>query len=194
MSRPTCQRGVTLIEVMVALVVIAIGALSLTGLQLVSKRNTLDAAQHSHAAALAHDLFERVRGNSSIEGLTGFIQLAAGGLGGGTQANGAQCSVDAPCDARALASSHLREWEAALDGAAEQIGDEEVGGLLDGRACFEGPGVPGRGIYTLTIVWRGGLALPEDADAPACGAALGIYGENNELRRILQVQTYLAQR
>lgn len=192
MRRMACQRGATLIEVLVALVIVAFGVLALTALQVVSKRNTLDAAQHSDAAFLAHNLLERLRGNASTPALAAYLAAAAGGLGNGANANGPVCSKAAPCTPQQLAQRDLDQWEQLLDGLQEQLGKDITGGLDDGRACLEGPPGGGSGLYTVTLVWRGGVSLPDSVDEPDCGRDLGLYGDNNTLRRTLRVQTFIA--
>jgi type IV pilus assembly protein PilV len=198
------QQGVTLVEVLVALVIVAVGVLALTALQVVSKRNTLDAAMHSDAASLAHNLLERMRGNASIDALDRYRNLAALGLGNGQMVDQPVCTAAEPCSPQQLAGHDLREWEALLDGRQERIGAVDdgdfTGGLDDGRACLTGPNGGGSGFYTLTIAWRGGIAIPtdpidpDDPDGPDCGRGLGLYGDNDELRRSLQLQTFIAAR
>lgn len=60
------QRGFTLIEVMVAVVVLAIGLLGLAGLQATSLRFNDSAYQRSQATALAYDMADRIRTNRSV--------------------------------------------------------------------------------------------------------------------------------
>lgn len=192
MRGPSPQRGATLVEVLVALVVVALGVLSLTALQLVGKRNTLDAAQHGDAALLANNLLERMRGNASTAALSAYLNAASVGLGNGAQAGAPACSKAVPCTAAQLAQHDLEQWERLLDGLQEQLGEDITGGLDDGRACLQGPAGGGTGLYTLTLVWRGGVAIPDSVEEPACGRDLGLYGDNNELRRTLRVQTFIA--
>lgn len=57
------QRGVSLIEVLVAIVVLSLGVLAMAGLQLSSLRTSTSALHRSHAATLAADMAERIRAN-----------------------------------------------------------------------------------------------------------------------------------
>jgi type IV pilus assembly protein PilV len=63
------QRGATLIEVLVAVVVLAIGLLGLAGLQATSVQSNFSAYQRSQASLLASDLADRMRANRT-EALT----------------------------------------------------------------------------------------------------------------------------
>lgn len=60
---PLRVRGVGLIEVMVALVVLSIGLLGVANLQLSGLRMTQEAYFHSQAAVLAQDIIDRMRAN-----------------------------------------------------------------------------------------------------------------------------------
>lgn len=56
-------QGFTLIEVLVALLVLSIGLLGVAGLQLASLRDSQDAYMRSQASILAMDITERMRAN-----------------------------------------------------------------------------------------------------------------------------------
>lgn len=60
---PSRVRGVGLVEVMVALVVLSIGLLGVANLQLSGLRMTQEAYFHSQAAVLAQDIIDRMRAN-----------------------------------------------------------------------------------------------------------------------------------
>jgi type IV pilus assembly protein PilV len=57
------QRGVSLIESLVALLVLALGVLGLLGFQLRTMIDNQNANQVAHAARLADELFERIKAN-----------------------------------------------------------------------------------------------------------------------------------
>jgi len=46
------------------------------------------------------------------------------------------------------------------------------------------------GIYTVAIAWRGKAAL-SNPTASTCGSATGLYGANNEYRRLLVFSTFI---
>lgn len=56
-------RGYSLTELLVAIVVIAVGALGVAGLQLASSKNSRGALERTIAAILADDMIERMRAN-----------------------------------------------------------------------------------------------------------------------------------
>ena len=62
------QRGLTLIEVMVAQVLVALGLLGAAGLQLRSAQGTDSARMVSQAAFIAHGMQERARSKRGVNG------------------------------------------------------------------------------------------------------------------------------
>lgn len=62
-TRSFDQRGMTLVEVLVTLVIISIGLLGVAALQLTSLRNNYDSYVRSQAAVLAGDILDRMRAN-----------------------------------------------------------------------------------------------------------------------------------
>lgn len=63
MGRGLHQRGVSLIEVLVAIFVLSLGVLAMAGLQLSSMRTSQGALLRSQAATLATDMADRMRAN-----------------------------------------------------------------------------------------------------------------------------------
>lgn len=67
MNHPPLNRqriaGLTLVEILIALLVISIGLLGVAGLHAMSLRNNYDALMRSHASALAGDMIDRMRAN-----------------------------------------------------------------------------------------------------------------------------------
>jgi type IV pilus modification protein PilV len=65
------EQGFTLLEVMIAMTILAIGLLGLAGLQITSVRSNSSASQVSEATVLAQDQLEQLRG-------TPFANLVSG--------------------------------------------------------------------------------------------------------------------
>ncbi len=186
------QRGFTLLEMMIALLIFSVGLLTIAGLQAVAKRANYESIQRTTASHLAFDMLERMRANSNA------AELYPGAAGERILGNGSRGAEPAPdCDSPAdgcasadLAIHDLWEWERRLDGATETSGGVNTGGLVSPTACVRGPVGGGAGIYTVAIAWRGVSELT-DPGADVCGNASGLYGANNELRRVLVVQTFI---
>lgn len=80
MSRVSRQTGLTLIEVLVALLVLSIGILGAAIVQLNALKQTDSAMRSSQASFVVNDLFERVRANSDVDyGLGSLSQAPSSG-------------------------------------------------------------------------------------------------------------------
>lgn len=72
------ERGMTLVEALVALVVLSIGLLGVAALQMTSLRNNHSAHVRSQATALAYDISDRMRANRT-DALAGAYDVVLGG-------------------------------------------------------------------------------------------------------------------
>ena len=182
------QRGFSLLEMLVALVIFSVGLLAIAGLQTVSKQANFEGAQRTSATQIANGLLEDIRTNGDAVN----VYLAAGEMGNGSRgaAPNPSCSAGAECNAAQKAAYDLWFWEQMLDGNFETSGGIGTGGLVLPAMCVTGPAGGGAGIYQVTIVWRGSAALTSAVNN-ACGALSGNFGANNEFRRILQVPTFI---
>ncbi len=191
MTSGRSQRGVTLVEVLVTLLLLVTATAATASLLLSSKRSAIDAIQRSVASQLIADLAERMRNNPTARDL---YYSPTGGFGG-SQLPASSCTVVNHCSAATLAQSDIAVWESMLDGSTERktIDGEErdVGGLVNGRGCVSGPSGGGVGLYTIAIAWRGGSKM-ENSTASDCGNSSGLYGTNNEYRRVIVVTVFMS--
>lgn len=207
------QRGLTMIEVLITVVILAIGMLSMGALQLMSKRSNFEAAQRTTATFLAHDILERMRVNpTQLEEYAGTqteLPVAMGTPRFAT-APGVLCSAaGSNCNAFELSQFDLWEWEQMLLGASEVLTTDgtQTGGLAEPTACLYTTvpsGATNRsGQYMVAIAWRGGTKLSNPTapaamtpDPYACGADTSKYhssttATDNAHRRVLVVTTYI---
>lgn len=118
MNRTQSHAGFTLIEILVAMIILSIGFLGLAALQSTAVRGTQATYFRTQADFLANDMAERMRSNA-IASSAGDYEYAGGAT------SGAICnSASANCDAEDLAAHDLSEWvtwvtEALPRGAAE---------------------------------------------------------------------------
>lgn len=183
------QCGISLIEVLVTTLVFSIGVLGVSGLGVFSKRSMFDAVQRSYASELAYTMLEEMRTNKN--GLGTFLATGTIGRGSLGAEPAPDCdAVGADCTAVEFATHSLWAWERLLDSGLESAGGEDTGGLVSPTACITGPAGAAAGVYTVTIVWRG-VTETTDPSLNACGAATGLYGDNNLRRRMVVVQSYI---
>lgn len=100
------QTGTTLIEILISLLILAIGLLGMAGLQTVSLRNTQSAYQRTQAAILSTDIVERVRAN--LQG------VEAGSYDNADGEVTASCNSVSGCTAAQMAANDVAEWKLAL--------------------------------------------------------------------------------
>jgi len=100
------DRGFTLIEVMVALLVLSIGLLGLAGLQVAALQNNQSAFMRSQATALAYDLADRMRSN--------VVGTISGNYDPANAAVVPTCRTTAGCTSQEMAANDLAEWNATI--------------------------------------------------------------------------------
>lgn len=180
------QRGVGLIEVLVAVLVLATGILGLVSMQLNAKRTGNEAVQRVTAVYLAQGLAEKMRMNNG--------QLSAYVLdwsqGDTVPAAGTDCDA-AVCTAAELAAYDVNQWITELQGAGEvrTVAGSNIntGGLLDPSACVTN----NAGMVTVAIAWKGFRAMTNPSST-TCGADSGLYGVGNEHRQVMSIETYIS--
>lgn len=145
------QRGTSMIEVLVTLVIVAIGLLGLAGLQSRLQVSEMEAYQRSQALILLQDMANRLAANrANADAYETATPLGAG--------------ITCPTATATRQQADFSEWCAALQGAAETMGAARVGAMVGGRGCIEEFGA---GEYLITVAWQG--LSPISAPAPACG-------------------------
>lgn len=186
MSLGVKQNGISLIELLIALVVLSVGMLGMASMEIQAKRLAFDAAQRSQAVALANDILERMRGNP-----TALSSYAVSNLGGESISTepSPNCKT-ASCDSAQLAAHDLWEWEQALDGASETLTSggttSKTGGLDSPRACITNT----NGYVVLVLVWKG-RDETQNPGGSTCGEGLGLYGTNEAARLKLEINTFI---
>lgn len=102
-------KGFTLIETLIALVILAVGLLGMASLLLNSMQSSHNAYQRSQASMLAYDLIERMRANQEQAVTTDAYTLAANA----TATTDPQCTN---CTPSQRAQTDLHDWRVALAG------------------------------------------------------------------------------
>jgi type IV pilus assembly protein PilV len=180
------QEGFGLIELMIAVLVFAIGVLGLGSMQLAAKKNLFEASQRATATALARDLLERMRSNRDQLASYTTIDLSAEAPDALVDCRASVCSPGE------LAVNDIRQWRSLVLGAPElvTVGGEQVatGGLVAPRACI----THSSGLVKVSITWRGLFDMTNPGASP-CGESAVLYGEGNARRRLLMFTAYLGE-
>lgn len=107
-NRPSSVRGFTIVEALVALVILAVGMLGIASLYVTTLRASGSAASRMQAINLASDLGDRIRANRTAEAA----------YAGAAAANGTTCiGAAATCTPAQMAAHDLFVWQAAIQAA-----------------------------------------------------------------------------
>lgn len=166
------QTGVTLIEVLVTIIILAFGLLGLAGLQAKVQLVEVESYQRAQAIALLTDMAERISANRAQA--ASYVVTSIGDQAC-PESDGTEVGND------------KSQWCNALRGAAEKISGKEVGAMTGARGCVTqvqasdpSAGVCAPGIYQVTVAWQG---LHKTA-APAATCGKDAYGADSYRRAI----------
>lgn len=176
-----------MIEVLVTLIVLALGLLGIMGLQARGHQAELESYQRAQALVLVQDIIDRMNANRSdshnLVYTTG-VTYPVGGGGALTNCSGPPALTGAAYD--------LCDWTNQLNGAAEVLsggacstasGADCVGAMLGARGCIaynaateltdsNGATMAGTGIYTITVTWQGVAATSPPPASVTCAQNL----------------------
>jgi type IV pilus assembly protein PilV len=158
MSASRLQSGTSLVEVLVTVVIVAIGLLGLAGLQSRLQVSDVESYQRAQALLLLDDIAARISTNRTA--VATYVTGSAAPLGFGMA-----------CPATNIASTPAEidaaQWCAALQGAAELNGGARAGAMIGARGCIEQ--LPNDD-YLVTVAWQGMAPISAPPVSVACGA------------------------
>jgi len=174
------QHGISMIEVLVTIVILAFGLLGIAVFQSKANLGSVESYQRAQAVILLDDMTARLQGN--IGGSADYVVAEVGT--GDTQPT--DCSTVAVGAARDLC-----DWSNALKGAAESdSSSNKVGAMIGARGCItqvqakndtSGACIPA--IYQVAVAWQGLHAT----QAPSITCGKDKFGAEN-YRRLVAAQ------
>lgn len=192
------QQGFTLIEALIAFVILSVGLLGIVSLQAMAKTSQHLAIQHTRAVTIADAIVERIRVNPG--GIAIYNIGASNAMGVNPISEPSpDCKEEADaCDVNDVAAYDLWAWEQALLGAGATVAGANTAGLIQPRGCIVFNPAPGRlrtGQLSVIVQWRGlhesfdavqgGEVVCEDSSDPAAAA-----GTDNFRRKVV-TNTYV---
>ena len=152
------QRGTSMIEVLITVVILATGLLGVAGLQSRLQVSEMEAYQRAQAMILLEDMSHRIAGNRNLA--SSYVTGTANPVGSG---------MTCPATNTTLRDKDMREWCSAVQGAAEKSGNSSVGVMIGGRGCIEQLTA---NEYMITVAWQGLAAVSAPPASVGCGKNL----------------------
>lgn len=181
LPRQQINKGFTLIEVLVAFIVLTVGLLGTVALQSSAKKASYDANQRSAALALANDIVERIRSNDSVN----LVNQYDVDFNFQTALPNTNC-MNAVCSSDQIAQYDILQWQKALRVA------DNTGALANGFVCITPTAeVTPAGVQPtsvdlqVVVAWQGRAQIEQSDDSSnvACG--------NLQNRRMVVVNSYI---
>jgi type IV pilus assembly protein PilV len=163
------ERGVSLLEALITIFILAFGILGLANLHAKLQTVEVESYARSQALVLLDDMAARLSAHRGIAPT--YVTTNPVGTGD-TQPT--DCSGTALGVARDMC-----EWSTALKGRTELSGSVAVGAMIGGRGCIEQLAGAVPPSYRVTVTWQG---LSQTV-APGVDCAQSLYGVNDALRR-----------
>lgn len=196
--RAPAQRGITMIEVLVSLLIIVLGLLGLVGLQVRMQQAEFESYQRAQALVLMYDMVDRIYAHRVTASCFRFTAADGTGWLGESGISTPACAVGTAND-NVQAQAAMSEWSSTLQGAAETKAGASAGAMVGGRGCVyynaaselldaTGATIPGTGLYLVSVVWQG----LSDTFAPAVNCANGQYTGGETRRRLASTSFRLA--
>jgi type IV pilus assembly protein PilV len=167
MLMPLSQKGFTLIEVMVAVFVLAVGILGMAGMQAVSVRESQNSVFRSQADILAADMADRLRANRADAA----DELSTNYETDGTLGDLPNCmGTTANCDETDIAGYDIFQWQTQIVNSNLPAG---VGTITRNAGTSE---------YTILVFWD------EDRDgAVTTGTSCNSTAADGCIRLVIQI-------
>jgi len=163
------ESGVSLLEALITIVILAFGILGLAGLQ--SKLQTVEVESYarSQALILLDDMAARLSAHRGVAAT--YVTASPVGTGDteSTDCSGTTLGVE----------RDTCEWSNALKGNTELSSSSAIGAMIGGRGCIEQLAGVDPPSYRVTVTWQG--LSPTVVPSVGCGQSL--YGANDALRR-----------
>ena len=156
----TSQRGALMIEVLVTIVILAIGLLGLMQMQSRLQKSEMESYQRTQALMLANDMASRISANRA--------NAASYKAGDPNDPTPIGVGVTCPAGSATLQERDSAEWCELLQGAAELQAGSNGGSLIGGRGCVEETAANEE--YRVSVVWQG--LTPISVPPISCGENL----------------------
>ena len=150
---PARMSGFSLLEVLISLVIVAVGLLGVAGLMSNTLKSNDSAAMRTQATAQAYNIIDRMRANMTGVISGNYVVTMPASAATGAMPSGC---TGAACSSPALAAYDIGQWEYELAKLLPQ-----------GRGSISITPVPTGATYTVTVLWNDSRASQALGAPPA---------------------------
>ena len=190
--------GFSMIEVLVALMLVVLGLLGLAGMQVRMQQAEFESYQRAQALVLMQDMVDRIQLSRVTAACFRYTTTVVGTPYLGVSASYTPACAVSSANDNTQAVNSMTDWSNLLTGAAETKGGTSVGAMVGARGCVNynaaselldptAAAIPGTGIYTVAVAWQG----TTETIAPTVNCANGLFGPEAR-RRVVSTQFRLA--
>lgn len=174
------QAGFSLIEVLVAIIIMLVGFMGVAALSMRANQVEFESYQRAQALVLLDDMSQKLRANQDAASCYyGYTAVGPSSgtsyLGTGSSVSGYSCvaSGAVSVDAAAMATQDVQDWDMQLDGLAVQGG---AGAMIGARGCItnDASGV------LIQLAWQAKTVTAAPPAGLNCGQ--GLYGDEKNRR------------
>lgn len=175
------QRGTTLIEILISVVILLVALLGAAGMMVRSNQSEMESYQRVQALTLLQDMAARLNANRQVAAC--YAVAGAMTTAGTGDISAPSCTTGSAAQ-QATVTSDLTAWNNALLGNTETAasGTVALGAMIGARGCIEAIDTVNQ-VYRVTVAWQG-LVKTVVPSLP-CGS--GNFGSDG-YRRAISVQ------
>ena len=180
-SQTKVQRGFTLIEVLIAFIILSFGLLGAVALQAKAKQASFDSMQRAAAVALGNDIIQRIRAIDTSQLVAHYKK----DFTSKTPISSSTTCFGGSCSAEQIALLDLEQWKRAIQAR------NNTGSLDDARVCINPVAVAdtgGKGFNIEVIIsWQG----RQEFKANTVTGKVTCGDEPNNKRRLVVLTSYI---
>ncbi|MFY8283558.1 type IV pilus modification protein PilV [Pseudoalteromonas sp. SSMSWG5] len=180
MKNNSHQQGFTLIEVLIAFIILSLGLLGAIALQAKAKQASFDAMQRSAAISLGNDIIQRMRANDTAS----FANLYQKNFNSQTALQKVSPCYQSSCSSQQIAALDMQQWVRAIR-ARENTGALDQANVCITTAKVSG-GLPNEYEIEVVVSWQGRQEFKtnDENKGKKCGTA-------NDSRRLVVLNSYI---
>lgn len=184
---PQQERGATLIEILITLVILLFGLLGLVGISSRAHMTELESLQRIQALHLVQDIANRLNANRKVAAC---YSNGNNGVTLGTGASTVPACALGNAQQQAQAVADLTAWDKLIKGEAEVLqSGAQVGAMIGAIGCItqDEPNV-----YLIAVAWQGMVrtAAPKLSDGSVFPCGKGTFGDDN-LHRVVTTKVQI---